>query len=308
MRKFVPPGRRTIIVASVSAALAGAALALAGGGTAVQGAGHGLARAGSSGTAVSSLSAPIQNFDGICLPFGPPCAQPSSCSCLPPDTNGEVGATQYVQIVNTDFAVYSKTGAVLRTATPINELWANTSGECQAHNDGDPVVLYDQLARRWLISQFIATPSGDEQYGECIAVSTSSDATGSYYLYEFLFGSDTFYDYPKLGVWPDGYYMMANEFPSTSVTSSGTGVFAFERSKMLQGQPARVVFFDEANHNPPGGQYIGMLPGDLDGSSQPPAGSPNWFAEVDDPVGVPPTDPGDTGFDMRMWAFHVDWT
>ena len=258
-----------------------------------------------------ALSAPIQNFDGICLPYGPPCAQQSSCNCLPPDTNGEVGASQYVQTVNSDFAVYSKTGAVLRTATPINELWANTSGECQAHNDGDPVVLYDQLARRWLISQFIATPSGDpgdDQYGECIAVSTSSDATGSYYLYEFLFGPDVFFDYPKLGVWPDGYYMMANEFPSTSVTSSGTGVFAFERSKMLQGQPARVVFFDESQHNPAGGQYIGMLPGDLDGSRLPPSGSPNWFAEVDDPTGVPPTDPGDTGYDMRLWAFHVDWT
>jgi hypothetical protein len=254
------------------------------------------------------LSTPIQNFDGICLPFGPPCNEASSCSCLPPDTNGEVGATQYVQTVNSDFAVYSKTGVVLRTATPINQLWANTSGECKTHNDGDPVVVYDQLAGRWLISQFIATPSGDERYGECIAVSTSSDATGSYYLYEFLFGPDVFYDYPKLGVWPDGYYMMANEFPSTSVTSSGTGVFAFERSKMLQGQPARVVFFDEANHNPPGGQYIGMLPGDLDGSTQPPSGSPNWFAEVDDPVGVPPTDPGDTGFDLRLWKFHVDWT
>src|SRR6184192_227411 len=267
MRKFVPPGRRTIIVASVSAALAGAALALAGGGTAVQGAGHGLARAGSSGTAVSSLaympatstfgptvidgiyqgesppvsqlptlpvtpgplhtrdneslqsgstdaqdpvvqhrkgsgplSAPIQNFDGICLPFGPPCAQPSSCSCLPPDTEGEVGGSQYVQAVNTDFAVYSKTGAVLRTATPINELWANTNGECKTHNDGDPVVVYDQLARRWLLSQFIVAGSG-EQYGECVAVSTSSDATGSYYLYEFLFGPDVFFDYPKIGVW-----------------------------------------------------------------------------------------------------------
>jgi hypothetical protein len=222
-----------------------------------------------------------------------------------------VGATQYVQIVNTDFAVYSKTGAVLRTATPINELWANAGGECQTHNDGDPVVLYDQLARRWLISQFIATPSGsagDDQYGECIAVSTSSDATGSYHLYEFDFGTDVFFDYPKLGVWPDGYYMMANEFPSTGVTSSGVGVFAFERSKMLQGQPARVVFFDESQHNPPGGQFIGMLPGDLDGSTLPPSGSPNWFAEVDDPTGVPPTDPNDTGFDMRLWAFHVDWT
>jgi len=254
------------------------------------------------------LSAPIQNFDGICLPFGPPCNEASSCSCLPPDTNGEVGATQYVQTVNTDFAVYSKTGQVLRTATPINQLWANTSGECKTHNEGDPVVLYDQLARRWLITQFIAQPATGEQYGECIAVSTSSDATGSYYLYEFLFGPDVFFDYPKLGVWPDGYYMMANEFPSTGVTSSGVGVFSFERSKMLQGQPARVVFFDESQHNPPGGQYIGMLPSDLDGSSLPPAGSPNWFSEVDDPTGVPPTEPGDTGFDMRMWAFHVDWT
>ncbi|HEY6835361.1 MAG TPA: hypothetical protein VI142_02725 [Gaiellaceae bacterium] len=256
------------------------------------------------------ISAPIQNFDGICLPFGPPCAQPSSCSCLPPDTEGEVGATQYLQAVNTDFAVYSKTGAVLRTSTPINELWANTNGECKIHNDGDPVALYDQLARRWIISQFIATPSGnagDDQYGECIAVSTSSDATGSYYLYEFDFGTNVFFDYPKLGVWPDGYYMMANEFPTNSETSSGVGVFAFERSKMLQGQPARVVFFDESQHNPPGGQYIGMLPSDLDGSSLPPSGSPNWFSEVDDPTGVPPTNPGDAGFDMRLWAFHVDW-
>ena len=257
------------------------------------------------------LSAPIQNFDGICLPFGPPCAQPSSCNCLPPDTEGEVGGSQYVQAVNTDFAVYSKTGAVLRTSTPINELWANTNGECKIHNDGDPVVVYDQLARRWLISEFIATPTGnagDDQYGECIAVSTTSDATGSYYLYEFDFGSNVFFDYPKIGVWPDGYYMMANEFPQPAELSAGVGVFAFERSKMLSGQPARVVFFDESQHNPPGGQYIGMLPGDLDGSSLPAAGSPNWFAEVDDPSGVPPTNPGDTGFDLRMWKFHVDWT
>jgi hypothetical protein len=256
------------------------------------------------------ISAPIQSFDGICLPFGPPCAQPSSCSCLPPDTNGEAGGSQYVQMVNTDFAVYSKTGAVLRTSTPINELWANTNGECKTHNDGDPVVVYDQLAKRWLLSQFIATPSGsagDDQYGECIAVSTSSDATGSYYLYEFDFGTDVFFDYPKIGVWPDGYYMMANEFPTNSETSAGTGVFAFERSKMLAGRAARVVFFDESQHNPTGGQYIGMLPGDLEGTAKPANGSPNWFAEVDDPSGIPPQGVGDAGFDLRMWKFHVDW-
>jgi hypothetical protein len=252
------------------------------------------------------ISGPIQNFDGICLPFGPPCALPSSCSCLPPDTDGEVGATQYVQMVNTDFAVFSKaTGATLRGATPINQLWANTDGECKTHNDGDPVVLYDQLANRWLLTQFIAQPADNEEYGQCIAVSTSSDATGSYYLYEFHFGR-TFHDYEKLGVWPDAYYMSSNEFPDGQQTSSGAGAMAFERAKMLAGQPARVIYFDEAAANPPGGQYIGQLPGDLDGSTLPPAGSPNLFAEIDDASTIPPTDGGD-GFVLRLWKFHVDW-
>ena len=259
-------------------------------------------------TGSGPISGPIQNFDGACLPFVPPCEQPSGCSCLPPDTNGEVGATQYVQMVNTDFTVFSKTGAVLRGATLVNQLWANTDGECKTHNDGDPVVVYDQLAKRWLLSQFIVA-GADEQYGECIAVSTTSDATGSYYLYEFRFGDispATFHDYPKLGVWPDGYYMSSNEFPDGQLTSSGAGAFAFERSKMLVGQPARVIYFDEAPHNPPGGQYIGQLPGDLDGATLPKAGTPNVFAEVDDPTSIPPTPP-DTGFKMRIWKFHVDW-
>src|SRR6266566_2983980 len=221
-------------------------------------------------------------------PLGPRVTRPAAAAVCPPDTNGEVGATQYVQIVNSDFAVYSKAGAVLRGATPINQLWAGTNSECATHNEGDPVVVYDQLAKRWLISDFIASPNAGEQYGECIAVSKTGDATGGYYLYTFLFGSDTFYDYPKIGVWPDGYYMTANEFPTGQETSSGAGAFVFERSQMLQGLPARYVFFDEAAHNPPPpAQYIGQLPGDLDGSTLPPAGQPNLFAEVDDPSTIP---------------------
>jgi hypothetical protein len=254
------------------------------------------------------ISSPIQNFDGECLPFGDQaCPEASNCSCLPPDTNGEAGVSQYVEMVNTSFTVYSKSGAVLRPATDIDQLWANTSSECATHDEGDPVVVYDQLANRWLLSQFIASPNSGEQYGECVAVSTSGDATGSYYLYTFLFGPDVFFDYPKIGVWPDGYYMTANEFPNSSVTSSGAGAFVFERTQMLQGKPARVVFFDESQHNPPGGQYIGQLPGDLDGSATL-AGAPDVVAEVDDPTGIPPTSVGDTGFDMRLWKFHVDWS
>src|SRR4029079_4357207 len=177
------------------------------------------------------ISGPIQNFDGICPPVGEPCAQPSSCSCLPPDTNGEVGSTQYVQMVNSDFVVFSKSGAVLRPATPINQLWAGTNSECAAHNDGDPVVVYDQLANRWVLSPFVAQPTDTEQYAECFAVSTTSSATGSYYLYEFDFGR-TFHDYPKLGVWPDAYYMSSNEFPDGSQTSAGAGAFGFERARV----------------------------------------------------------------------------
>ena len=257
-----------------------------------------------------SLS-PIVNFDGGCLPFGSfPCGKDkaSGCGCLPPDTNGEAGANQYVEMVNTNFIVFSKTGKVLRPSTAINQLWSKTKSECATHNDGDPVVVYDQLANRWLLSQFIVANSG-EQYGECVAISKTSNATGAYYLYTFLFGYDTFFDYPKIGVWPDGYYMSANEFPNSSVTSSGAGAFVFERSQMLQGRPARYVYFDEAANNPtPATQYIGQLPGDLDGSTLPPAGTPNLFAEVDDPSTIPPTTAGDTGFDMRLWRFHVDWT
>jgi len=256
---------------------------------------------------VGPLSAPIANFNGICLPFGAPCGEASSCGCLPPDTNGAVGETQFVQIVNSDFAVYSKTGTVVRHATPINTLWSSAGGECAAHNDGDPVVLYDQFAKRWLLSEFVATPAAGEDYGECVAVSQTSDATGAYNLYFFDWGPDTFLDYPHIAVWRDGYYLSANEFPTGQETSSGAAAIVLERDQMLAGQPARYVWFDEAAANPTGGQYIGQLPADADGSKLPPAGTPNVFAEVDDPSSIPPTG-SDLGFDMRLWNFHVDWS
>jgi hypothetical protein len=253
------------------------------------------------------LSAPIANFDGICLPGSLPCAEASSCSCLPPDTNGAVGQTQYVQMVNSDFAVYSKTGAVLRHATPIKALWSGVGGECAAHNDGDPVALYDQFANRWLLSQFVAQPATGEDYGECIAVSQTSDATGAYNLYFFDWGPNMFLDYPHIGVWRDGYYLSANEFPAGQETSAGAAAIVLERDKMLAGAPARYVWFDESAANPTGGQYIGQLPGTADGTRLPPAGAPDVFAEVDDPTSIPPTN-GDSGFDLRLWRFHVDWS
>ena len=254
------------------------------------------------------ISPPIQSFEGICLPDTTcPASQRSDCACLPSDTNGDVGTNQYVQMVNSSFAVYSKNGALLRAATDLNQLWAGTGSECERHNDGDPIVVYDQLAKRWLLSQFISDPGSGEQYGECIAISTTNDATGAYYLYTFLLGTDVFYDYPKIGVWPDGYYMTANEFPGDQPTSSGSAVFVFERARMLAGQSARYVVFDESAYNPTGGQYVGQLPADLDGTLQPPRGEPNLVAEVDDPTSIPPTGASDSVFALRLWQVHVDW-
>ncbi|MEP6568858.1 MAG: hypothetical protein ABJC10_03715, partial [Acidobacteriota bacterium] len=149
-----------------------------------------------------NMPSPSLNFDGIGFPG-------VSCNCAPPDTNGEVGATQYVQMVNEGYQVFNKTtGASVLGPSGITTLWSGFGGVCQNNGSGDPVVLYDQIANRWVITQFagVSVPTD-----ECIAVSTSSDATGSYNRYDFHLGSN-FFDYPHLSVWPDGYYMSMNVF------------------------------------------------------------------------------------------------
>jgi uncharacterized repeat protein (TIGR01451 family) len=224
------------------------------------------------------------NFDGIDV-------SQSSCNCAPPDTNGEVGATQYVQIVNTAFQVFNKsTGAALTSPTDIAAVWAGFGGVCENNGDGDPVVMYDQLANRWLISQFAGTSVPTD---ECIAISQTGDATGAWYRYGFHLGSD-FFDYPHLGVWPDAYYMSMNVFNSAATAFLGPQPFAFDRAAMLAGNPATFVttrdpsVFDPDNDS--------MLPADLDGSTPPPSGAPNPFL-MSGPFNPP----------WVVWRYHVDF-
>jgi hypothetical protein len=236
--------------------------------------------------------------------------------CIPPDPNGAVGPNHFVQMVNSSFAIYSKSGAVLSPPKAINSLWSLIpNSTCATHNNGDPIVIYDQLADRWLLSQF-TVQSGSEDYAECIAISTSPDPTGTYYLYQFDESADTFHDYPHIGVWPDGYYMTTNLFPNSALLfSTGAGAWAFERPQMLLGQPARYVFFDETGLSTgcapnatctyvPGGQ----LPTSVEGKNPPPAGAPDYFVEIDD-TNTPETPPAVGLHDeMHIWKFHVDWT
>jgi len=200
-------------------------------------------------------------------------------SSNPPDVNGRVGPTQYVQWNNTSFAVFNKTtGALEYGPTAGNTLFQSLGGVCASHNDGDPVVSYDILAGRWVLSQFaVAGPAGSYSH-QCIAVSTTEDATGEYYVYDFETDKTNFIDYPHTGVWPDGYYMSAHVYTAAPTDLSPIGlpvappnaffqgrIYVFERQKMINGLPARMQSRDL-------GTEFGFLPADLDSLTPPPAG------------------------------------
>ncbi len=212
----------------------------------------------------------------------------------PPDTNGDVGPNHYVQWVNLSLAVYDKSGQLKLGPIPGNFLWSGFGAPCQTSNHGDPIVLYDSLADRWFASQFVI-PTGGSYY-QCIAVSASPDPTGAWYRYAFKWSDSKMNDYPKFGVWPDGYYMTVNQFIGNSW--AGGGVAVFERDAMLQNLPAHMISFDlyEVDN-----RFGGMLPADLDGREPPPAGAPNVFAEWDD------SSIFGAGDALRLWDFHVDW-
>jgi hypothetical protein len=200
----------------------------------------------------------------------------------PPDTNGTVGATQYVQWVNTSFAVFNKsTGALIAGPTAGNTLWSGFGGGCQSNNDGDPIVLYDKAAQRWIFSQFSVSTT---PYLQCIAVSTTSDATGTYNRYSFQYGN--FDDYPKMGVWSDAYYETFNMFNGN--TFVGADACAYNRTAMLAGTAATQVCFQQ------GSSVGGLLPSDLDGATAPPAGSPNYLLYF-----------GTNN--LNLYKFHVDF-
>ncbi|HXE89395.1 MAG TPA: fibronectin type III domain-containing protein [Terriglobales bacterium] len=202
-------------------------------------------------------------FDGIGVGLGT-----YSPSSAPPDTNGDVGATQYVQWVNTSFAIFDKaTGALLYGPAAGNTLFAGVGGPCQNDNDGDPIVQYDQLANRWVLTQLAGVDSGPPYY-QCVAVSMTSDATGSYWRY--VWAIDDLNDYPKLSVWPNAYYLTFNRF-LFGILFSGASACALERSDMLIGQPAWMICYNLSS------SYASLLPGDLDGNNLPPPGAPGLF-------------------------------
>ena len=222
--------------------------------------------------AFDAFDTPIFNFDGQGYTF-----------LNPPDTVGDVGANHYIQMINaTLVAVYNKaTGGLLQ------QFDLTTLGGCTTGN-GDPIVLYDQMADRWLLSEFGAGNS------LCVFISQTADPLGAYYSYQFT--TPSFPDYPKYAVWPDAYYVTANE--------SSPSAFALDRNKMLAGLAATSQRFTAPSLS--GFGFQAMTPSDLDGMNPPPPGAPNYImrhrdTEAHGPGGLPVSDI------LEIWAFHVDF-
>lgn len=235
-------------------------------------------------------ASPIVNFDGMNNISG----------YLPPDQNGAVNANYYVQSINSSVQIFNKAGASVLGPFDLGVLWQSLPGPWSASlNDGDPIVLYDQIAGRWLISEFSLPNYPTGPFYELVAISKTSDPTGQYYVYAFTF--DKMPDYPHFGIWPDGYYLSVNQFAksatSTDVVWAGAKVCVLERSAMLLGQTARMASVSFTADDP----EWAFLPSDFDGT-QPAAGTPNYFCYYNDNAWGAASDV------INVFEFNMNWT
>jgi len=211
-------------------------------------------------------------------------------SVNPADPNGDIGLNYYIQAINTSFAIYTKTGALVYGPANLKTLWQGFPGAYTS--DGDPIALFDHLANRWLISQFSLPNYPNGPFYELIAVSKTEDPLGAWNRYAFKFKNMP--DYPKLGVWPDGYYLSANSYSSGALEWLGPIASVLERDSMLTGGSARMVSFNKDK------SLKTMITADLDGPP-PPKGTPGYFLMlIDDAAGA-------SSDQLQLFQLHVDW-
>lgn len=229
-------------------------------------------------TATANSPVATNNFDGT----------PDNSGVIPSDSTGAAGTTQFVEVVNAQLAVYNKTGGLLLGPENTNTLWSGFGGSCQANDDGDATVQFDTLSQRWVVEQLEVSA---QPFFVCVAVSTSANATGTWNRYSFQYTD--FPDYPKLGIWPDAYYLTVNRFNSSGTTGLGEQTCALNRASMLTGAAASTQCF---SLNSSGENTV--LPATLNGTTPPAPGTPEWL------VGISPT----TGNALAYWQLHIDWT
>jgi hypothetical protein len=227
-----------------------------------------------------AFNTPLLNFDAATF-----------TGVNPADPVGDVGPNHYIQMVNqaagSQVRIYDKTGTLLAGPFTLATLWT-AGGNC-ATGHGDPIVLYDPLADRWLLSEFAST--GNHL---CIYISQTADpVSGGWFLYDFT--TPDFPDYPKYAVWPDAYYVSTNE--------SDPAVYALDRVNMLAGLAATAQRF--TGPALAGFPFQAFTPADLDGATAPPAGAPGLFMRHRDDEGH--NAPGTAQDFLEIWEFHVDF-
>ncbi len=211
----------------------------------------------------------------------------------PPDTNGDVGPTYYIQTVNTSVGIFDKASGTRVVGLDFNTFFQGPSGSvCDNQNSGDPVVLYDEQVDRWVVTDFAWVNFNNGPFYECIAVSKSGDpVSGGWWFYALR--ADTgnltgfLNDYPKLSVWSDGWYMSANMFGPSNFA---VRVWALDRAAAMNGDPLTEIHFDCTDL----AFCASLLPANVRGSL-PPSGAPDYFANVMFPNS------------LNLWQFHADF-
>lgn len=218
------------------------------------------------------------NFSGITNTYG----------VAPPDTDGDVSHDHYFQMVNSGFAIWDKEGNLQYGPADNITLWDGFPGPWSSTNDGDPIVLYDEYSDRWIATQFSLPYHPSGPYYELVAVSVTNDPLGEWYRYAFEFADMP--DYPKFGVWPDGYYFTTNLFRNGGF--AGGGISILDRASMLAGDPDAEMIFFVIGQN--WSDHSSFLPADSDGEMMPPEGSPCYMVNMGSNK-------------LRVWEIDVDW-
>ena len=238
-----------------------------------------------SGGGGGNFGTPILNIPGQSFP-GP-------LRLAPPDTDGEAGPNHYVQVINSQngasVRVFNKSGVQL-TSFSMSSL--ATAGPATS-GLGDGMVVYDQLADRWVLMEFTGSANGFAVY-----VSQTPDPTNGLWN-NYFFATGQFPDYPKISVWPDAYYITSNE--------SSPAIYALDRTNMLTGGVARAM----QRFTAPGLAGLGfqaLSPADLEGSATPTPGAPASFMRQNDDELNTPASANPVNDFLEEWQLHVDFT
>jgi subtilisin-like proprotein convertase family protein len=252
---------------------------------------------------VVAMPTPIATFDGMS-------SAQSGCGCVPPDTHGDVGPNHYILSVNSSIKIFNKAGTPLNGAngTTFNSFFSSmATTPCGLNqNRGDGIALYDQIAGRWVVSDFAFPTFPGTLFYQCIGVSKTADpVAGGWWLYAIQVdpsNANFLGDYPKFGLWPDAYHFSVNMF-SNNTTFTGVRVFALDRAAMINGTgapaPTAIAFtITPANL----GDISSLVPATFRTGLPPPPGRDEYYLAIDSPASA-----GVTLTQVHAYRFHVDF-